>query len=122
MKKLIANVLFAVFCIGINCNAQSTHTLIVNGKALEGKSVVSISFDGDNAKLFLSDNSSLSERMDNVKILFATDPTGIESTRLNVLVVKELRSYRSRWSLGVKPLVLSIGYKRNNIWLNSLTP
>ena len=34
----------------------------------------------------------------------------------------ELRSYRSRWSLGVKPLVWSIGYKRNNIWLNSLTP
>lgn len=84
MKKLIANVLFAVFCIGINCNAQNTHTLMVNGKALEGKSVVSISFDGDNAKLLLSDNSSLSERMDNVKILFATDPTGIESTRINV--------------------------------------
>ena len=40
---------------------------------------------------------------------------------LNFLEVKELRSYRSRWSLGVKPLVLSIGYKRNNIWLNSLT-
>ena len=39
---------------------------------------------------------------------------------LNFLEVKELRSYRSRWSLGVKPLVLSIGYKRNNIWLNSL--
>ena len=41
---------------------------------------------------------------------------------LNFWEVKELRSYRSRWSLGVKPLVLSIGYKRNNIWLNSLTP
>ena len=40
---------------------------------------------------------------------------------LNFLEVKELRSYRSRWSLGVKPLVVSIGYKRNNIWLNSLT-
>ena len=36
--------------------------------------------------------------------------------------VKELSSYRSRWSLGVKPLVWSIRYKRNNIWLNSLTP
>ena len=44
------------------------------------------------------------------------------SHELNFLEVKELRSYRSRWSLGVKPLVLSIGYKRNNIWLNSLTP
>ena len=82
MKKLIANVLFAVFCIGIHCNAQSTHTLIVNGKALEGKSLVSISFDGDNAKLLLSDNSSLSERMDNVKILFPKAPTAIEPTRI----------------------------------------
>ena len=44
------------------------------------------------------------------------------SHELNFLEVKELRSYRSRWSLGVKPLVLSIVYKRNNIWLNSLTP
>ena len=34
----------------------------------------------------------------------------------------ELRSYRSLRSLGVKPLVKSIGYKRKNIWLNSLTP
>ena len=41
---------------------------------------------------------------------------------LNIMGVKELRSYRSLWSLGVKPLVLSIGYKRNHIWLNSLTP
>ena len=46
----------------------------------------------------------------------------IVSHVLNFLGVKELRSYRSRWSLGVKPLVWSIGYKRNNIWLNSLTP
>ena len=34
----------------------------------------------------------------------------------------ELRSYRSLRSLGVKPLVMSIEYQRNNIWLNSLTP
>ena len=33
----------------------------------------------------------------------------------------ELRSYCSRWSLGIKPLVWSIGYKRNDIWLDSLT-
>lgn len=43
------------------------------------------------------------------------------SHKTNSLLYRVLRSYCSRWSLGIKPLVWSIGYKRNDIWLDSLT-
>lgn len=83
MKRLILNAL-AVICMGINCNAQDKQTIIVNGEKLEGKNVVSITFDGDDANLLLSDNSTLNINMEKVEILFNANSTGIEELRTNV--------------------------------------
>ena len=83
MKRLILNAL-AVICMGINCNAQDKHTIIVNGEKLEGKNVVSITFDGDDANLLLSDNSTLNINMEKVEILFNANSTGIEELRTSV--------------------------------------
>ena len=83
MKRLILNAL-AVICMGINCNAQDKQTIIVNGEKLEGKNVVSITFDGDDANLLLSDNSTLNINMEKVEILFNANSTGIEELRTSV--------------------------------------
>ena len=83
MKRLILNAL-AVICMGINCNAQDKQTIIVNGETLEGKNVVSITFDGDDANLLLSDNSTLNINMEKVEILFNANSTGIEELRTSV--------------------------------------
>lgn len=83
MKRLILNAL-AVICMGINCNAQDQQTIIVNGEKLEGKNVVSITFDGDDANLLLSDNSTLNINMEKVEILFNANSTGIEELRTSV--------------------------------------
>ena len=83
MKRLIRNAL-AVICMGINCNAQDKQTIIVNGEKLEGKNVVSITFDGDDANLLLSDNSTLNINMEKVEILFNANSTGIEELRTSV--------------------------------------
>lgn len=83
MKRLILNAL-AVICMGINSNAQDKQTIIVNGEKLEGKNVVSITFDGDDANLLLSDNSTLNINMEKVEILFNANSTGIEELRTSV--------------------------------------
>ena len=70
--------------MGINCNAQDKQTIIVNGEKLEGKNVVSITFDGDDANLLLSDNSTLNINMEKVEILFNANSTGIEELRTSV--------------------------------------
>ena len=83
MKRLILNAL-AVICMGINSNAQDKQTIIVNGEKLEGKNVVSITFDGDDANLLLSDNSTLNINMEKAEILFNANSTGIEELRTSV--------------------------------------
>ena len=83
MKRLILNAL-AVICLGINCDAQDKQAIIVNGEKLEGKNVVSITFDGDDANLLLSDNSTLNINMEKVEILFNANSTGIEELRTSV--------------------------------------
>ena len=77
MKKLILNAL-ALLCLSTNCIAKGYQTIIVNGETLEGKNVVSITFDGDDANLLLSDNSTLNINMEKVEILFNSHDTGIE--------------------------------------------
>ena len=77
MKKLILNAL-ALLCLSPNCIAKGYQTIIVNGETLEGKNVVSITFDGDDANLLLSDNSTLNINMEKVEILFNSHDTGIE--------------------------------------------
>ena len=83
MKRLILNAL-AVIRMGINCTAHDKQTIIVNGEKLEGKNVVSITFDGDDANLLLSDNSTLNINMEKVEILFNANSTGIEELRTSV--------------------------------------
>ena len=83
MKKLILNAL-AVICMGVNCNAQTKQIVIVNGDKLEGKSIMSMTFDGDDARLSLSDNSTLTINMEEVKIYFDLEDTGIEEKQIKV--------------------------------------
>lgn len=83
MKKVILNAL-AVMCLGLNCNAQTKQIVIVNGDELEGKSVLSMTFDGDDAKLSLSDNSTLTVNMGEVNIFFGSYNTGIEEKQTQV--------------------------------------
>lgn len=83
MKKLILNAL-AVICMGVNCNAQTKQIVIVNGDKLEGKSIMSMTFDGDDARLSLSDNSTLTVNMEEVKIYFDLEDTGIEEKQIKV--------------------------------------
>ena len=83
MKKLILNAL-ALLCLSPNCIAKGYQTIIVNGETLEGKNVVSITFDGDDANLLLSDNSTLNINMEKVEILFNANSTGIEELRTSV--------------------------------------
>lgn len=83
MKKLILNAL-AVICMGVKCNAQTKQIVIVNGDKLEGKSIMSMTFDGDDARLSLSDNSTLTINMEEVKIYFDLEDTGIEEKQIKV--------------------------------------
>lgn len=83
MKKLIFNAL-AVICMGVNCNAQTQQIVIVNGDELKGKSVMSMTFEGDDARLSLSDNSTITVKMEEVRIFFDSDNTGIEENKIKV--------------------------------------
>lgn len=83
MKKLIFNAL-SVICMGVNCNAQTQQIVIVNGDELKGKSVMSMTFEGDDARLSLSDNSTITVKMEEVRIFFDSDNTGIEENKIKV--------------------------------------
>lgn len=70
--------------MGVNCNAQTQQIVIVNGDELKGKSVMSMTFEGDDARLSLSDNSTITVKMEEVRIFFDSDNTGIEENKIKV--------------------------------------
>ncbi len=59
--------------------ADATQTITVNGTAVTGKTVASISFEGDNAVVVYSDNSTETSPLEQVKISFAYSSTGIKN-------------------------------------------
>ena len=59
--------------------ADATQTITVNGQSVTGKTVASISFEGDNAVVKYSDNSTETSPIEQVKISFAYFTTGIKT-------------------------------------------
>ena len=70
--------------MGVNCNAQTQQIVIVNGDELKGKSVRSMTFEGDDARLSPSDNSTITVKIEEVRIFFDSDNTGIEENKIKV--------------------------------------
>lgn len=77
MKKIVMTV--CLLCsMALGAWADATQTITVNGTAVTGKTVRSISFEGDNAIVLYSDNSSETSPIEQVKISFAYSATGIK--------------------------------------------
>lgn len=74
--------------------ADATQTITVNGTTVTGKTVASISFEGDNAVVVYSDNSKDTSPIEQVKISFAYSTTGIKNVSVfnfNGIVDGQLR-------------------------------
>lgn len=75
MKKIfLAMFLFASTLYAVGDNLQ---TITVNGEVLTGKTVISITFSGDNVNLHFDDNTEQAYDMELVKIAFDST-TGIK--------------------------------------------
>ena len=68
----------------INCHAQSTQNIIINGNEVKGKEVATMTFDGDDVRIVFADNSTETVNMDKVKIFFNSAPTGIGNAKTMV--------------------------------------
>ena len=78
MKKIVMTV--CLLCsMALGAWADATQTITVNGKTVTGKTVRSISFEGENAIVLYSDNSSETSPIEQVKISFAYSTTGIKN-------------------------------------------
>ena len=83
MKRIIFIALTAI-CTCLNCIAQNAQNIIINGDEVKGKEVATMTFDGDNVRVYFTDNSTETVNMDRVKIYFNSDATGIEEVKTMV--------------------------------------
>lgn len=78
MKKIVMTA--CLLCsMALGAWADATQTITVNGQSVTGKTVASISFEGDNAVVRYSDNSTETSPIEQVKISFAYSTTGIKT-------------------------------------------
>jgi len=85
MKKLLISQMF-VLCLCSNAMAETTQTVTVNGSPID-KQVTQLTFSGDNVTLLFNDNSSQTEDMSLVNIMFSYTATGIN----NILATEKIQ-------------------------------
>lgn len=83
MKRYILMTLTAI-CTCFNCIAENIQNIIINGDEVEGKEVAIMTFDGDDVRVYFTDNSTETVNMDRVKIYFNSDATGVEEIKTMV--------------------------------------
>lgn len=75
-----------VLCLCSNAMAETTQTVTVNGSPID-KQVTQLTFSGDNVTLLFNDNSSQTEDMSLVNIVFSYTATGIN----NILATEKVQ-------------------------------
>ena len=83
MKRYILMALTAI-CTCFNCIAENIQNIIINGDEVEGKEVATMTFDGNDVRVYFTDNSTETVNMDKVKIYFNSDATGVEEIKTMV--------------------------------------
>ena len=78
MRKLVLTALALMSMIAVQADDKATQQVTVNGQNVP-KSVKTITFDGDNAKLVFSDNSDMTADMESVAIHFTYNTSGISA-------------------------------------------
>ena len=84
-KHLLTLVLAVVFCLPMM--ADKVQTITINGQAVE-KTVVSLTFEGDNVVLHFADQTTQSADMDGVVVVFSD---AVLPTAINAMEVFELK-------------------------------
>ena len=80
MRKLFTT-LAMTLGLAMNCMAEAVQTIIVNGIQVSGKSIVTMTFEGDNVVLEYSDMTSEKAPIEQVCILLSYDATDVNGLR-----------------------------------------
>ena len=89
MRKLFTT-LAMTLGLAMNCMAEAVQTIIVNGIQVSGKSIVTMTFEGDNAVLEYSDMTSEKAPIEQVCILLSYDATDVNGLRETMFTYNEI--------------------------------